>query len=219
MSQITILVSLAVVFSNGCKDGPVDVHEKQPAFYAKVVDSNNNSIAEVGIHYIFYVGTDVVSRNLLLQYVLQSPDSVTLKISDSFGNVVATPLNKQYQPAGTHAYNYNASTITNGVYSCSVTGASINQEMKLFVRTDDVSQLKITNPFTKTDASGNIQISYSTFGIGEHFTYQTGGTQLQLTIADSIQVILVKQGYKDFAQNIKLDTTKAFETTFQLQSN
>ncbi|KAF0138151.1 MAG: hypothetical protein FD122_3861 [Stygiobacter sp.] len=75
------------------------------------------------------------------------------------------------------------------------------------------------NPFSKSDANGNLQIQYSAFGIGEQFKYQPGAIQYQLTIADSIQVILVKQGYKDFIQNIKLDTTKAFETTFQLQSN
>ncbi|KAF0138150.1 MAG: hypothetical protein FD122_3860 [Stygiobacter sp.] len=112
--QINLLIIFLIVISSGCIVDPGGNQEKPIAFYAKVVDSNNNPIADVGIHYIFYVGTDIVSRNLLLQYVLQSADSVTLKISNSFGNVVATPLNNQYQPAGTHAYNYDASVITNG---------------------------------------------------------------------------------------------------------
>ena len=212
--KLTSLLFISIIVFNGCKKSPVEVENKTPGFYAKVVDSNNNPIPDVGFHYIFYVGSNIVARNMVFSYILQSSDTITIKIIDSFNNEVTTLLDKQYQPSGNHAYVYNDSNITNGIYSCSIIGSTINQKIEFFVLTDDINKLLTLNPFKKTDSGGNIQISYSEFGIGKHFTYQT-----ELTVADSIKIVLFKQGYKTLTQNIKLDTTTILEKTFQLENN
>ena len=156
---------------------------------------------------------------MLFSYSLQSADTITIKIFDSFNNEIAIPLDSQYQPAGLHSYNYDANNLTNGVYLCSISGSTINQKIKSFVLTDDVSQLIKLNPLKKSDLSGNIQIPYSNLGIGNHFLYQYANDQLDLSIADSIKIVLFKEGYKTFLQSIKIDTTKTFESTFHLENN
>jgi hypothetical protein len=217
--KLTLLFFISIIFFHGCKNGPVEVDNKTPGLYAKIVDSNNNPVTDVNFHYIFYVGSNIVSRNMLFFYSLQSADTITFKIFDSFNNQIAIPIDNQYQPAGNHSYNYDASNLTNGIYSCSITGSTIDQKTKLFVLTDDVNQLIQLNPFKKSDLSGNIQISYSALGLGNHFLYQVGNDTLDLIIADSIKIVLFKEGYKTFVQSINIDTIKAFEKTFHLENN
>jgi len=216
---LTLLSFINIFFLNSCKNGPVEVDNKTPGLYAKVVGSKNNPVNGVNFHYIFYVGSNIVSRNMLFSYSLQSADTITIKVFDSFNNEIATPVSNQYQPAGNHLYNYDASELTNGVYSCLISGSTIDQKTHLFVLTDDINQLIQLNPFKKSDLSGNIQISYSALGLGNHFVYQIGNDQLDLVIADSIKVVLFKEGYKTFLQSINIDTTIAFEKTFYLENN
>lgn len=217
--KLTFFFLFSILFLSDCNKGPVEVEDKDPGFYAKVVDSNNNPVAGVNLHYIFYVGSNIVSRNTVFSYILQSSDTITIKIFDSFNNEVATLLDKQYQPSGNHAYNYNASNITNGIYLCSINGSTIDLNIQFFVLTDDFDQLLPLHPFKNTDSSGDLDISYSEFGIGNHFTYQTGSNQIELTVADSITVVLFKEGYRTLIQNINFDTNSAFETTFHLENN
>jgi hypothetical protein len=129
-------------------------------------------------------------------------------------------INWGYEPAGNHSIRYYASFFSNGIYYFTVSGKTINQRLKMFVRTDDITELIQTFPFAKTDANGNLQIPYSVLGIGEHLTFQNDSAHLQLAIGDSIRVVLFKPTYQWFVtQYIILDTTKTFQTTFQLQNN
>ena len=217
--NIVILSVLIAFISRGCKDTPVDVQDSSPMFHARVVDSHNNPIADVGFHYIFYFGNNIHSRELLIEYQLQSADTITVKIADSFGNSMGT-INRGYEQAGNHSIRYYVSFFSNGIYYFTVSGKTINQRLKMFVRTDDITELIQTSPFAKTDANGNLQIPYSVLGIGEQLTFQNDSTHLQLTIGDSIRVVLFKPYYQWLVtQYIILDTTKTFQTTFQLQDN
>ena len=217
--QNIILFNLLLFVFIGCKDTSVNVDEKKSGFNAKIVDLKNNPLDSVGIHYIFYLTYDVISRNIWIKYQLQSSDTVTVKIYDAFGKLIATPINKQFQLYGSHSYDFDASKVTNGVYSCTLLTTNFSDKTKYFVRTDDVDQLKLTTPFSLSDINGRIQIPYFVFGIGNSFTYQVGASLQQVSIADSIKVIYTKDGYKDYYQTIKFDTTQIFETTIQLQNN
>ena len=216
--KIVILAIITVLISRGCKDSPVNVQDTNPVFIANVVDSHNNPLADVGFHYIFYFGRNIASREYLIDYQLQSADSIAIKLSDSFGNVVGS-ISKEYQLAGHHSIRFYASFFSNGIYYCTISGTTINERQKFFVRTDNVTELIQTFPLAKTNANGILEIPYSVFGIGDHLTFQSDSTQVQLIVNDSIRVVLFKPGYQFFVKDIKLDTTRTFQATFQLQSN
>jgi len=211
-----ILVIFALA---GCRENPVIIQDNAALFQAKVIDSNNNPIVSVGFQYVFYVGANVVSKNYQFRYGLHAADTITMSIFDPFENQIAMPLNKMPQFPGSYSYNYDATGLPNGVYSCTIAGSTINQRTNFFVLTDDIAQLTVTKPLITSDANGIIQLSYASLGIGDHFLYQNGSALLELTIADSISILLTKQGYKDYLQVIKLDTTKFFGTTVRLLAN
>jgi hypothetical protein len=218
MRLVSSLVLVTLFFLQSCKNTPVEVEQNTPGFQVKVVDSSGNPILDVGFHYIFYLGANIVTRNYLFSYSLQLPDTLTMVILNSFGTEIAIPFYKQFRPAGSHTYNFDASTLSNGVYSCLITGSTITQTIHFFVLTDDIAQLTTLSPLSKTDEKGIIKLSYRSLGIGDKFNYQLGSSQLQLVIADSIKIFLTKQGYMNYLQSIKLDTTKFIDMTFQLQN-
>ncbi len=218
-SQIAFSIILAISFFSSCRDNPVTIENNVHGFHAKVVDSNNNPVADVGFQYIFFVGENVVARNYSFKYSHTVFDTVTLTIHDPFGNQIAMPLNKEPQLAGYYMYVYDTSTLPNGVYSCTIVGSTFNQIISFFVLTDDIVQLKAMKPLMKSDAGGVIQLSYTSLGIGKQFLYENGSALIPLTVSDSIVVLFNKQGYKDYLEGIKLDTTKYSDITFRLQSN
>ena len=177
-----------------------------------IVDAKNNRLSDVGFHYIFYFGSDIVLRHAGITYTLSSADSVTLKIFDPIGREVTTLLNKEFQPAGWHTYFYDGTGLTNGVYEARITASSIDSIRKFILRTDDVTTLKATPPLVKSGRDGNLEISYRALGLGYRSTLNLA------IIVDSITVLLVKEGYQDFVQTIRLDTSKADERIFRLQA-
>jgi hypothetical protein len=216
--QFIILIFLAAIVLNSCKDNPVGVQDNTPMFYAKVVDSDNRPVMNVSMHYILYdfINTQIP---LVFDYPLQIPDTITIKIYNSLGKTIATPLNKQFQSPGGHTYLFDASAVTNGVYTCSVTGVTTNKLIRLFAHTYDTTKLKTTAPFIRTDQGGYVAIPISAFGLCQRFIYRYGQYYGQFDIPDSLAIVFVKQGYKDCIQGIKLDTTRAFERIFVLESN
>jgi hypothetical protein len=221
MSAVKSFSSVIVIslLLTSCKDNTVQVDDKQPGLYMKVTDTNGISLPGVGFHYIFYGVQNTISRNMLITYTLSKPDTITLKLFSPLRQEIATLYYKTYQLSGNYSYNYDASALTNGVYFYRLTTPSSTIEGKLFVITDDIAQLQTLPPLTTTDQEGNAQITGSALGIGDHFNYQIGSTQYQFIISDSITVLLVKEGHKNYLQTIRIDTTKASTFTFQMINN
>jgi hypothetical protein len=215
-NKLLIFFLLNILLLNSCDDGIVSTEEKPAGLYAKIIDINNNPLYDVDMHYIFYLGVDIISRNWSFRYTLANADSVTIRIYDCFNNEVVTLLKNYPQHTGNYSIFYNADSITNGIYFCTITGNTINQNHKFFILNDNIDELKMLPPFKKSNASGNIQVTYSAMGIGNHFTYDTGSNQLSLTVSDSVKIILSKNGYKIFSESVKFDTTKVLEKTFKL---
>jgi hypothetical protein len=217
--QIIVLIIFAATVLNGCRDNPVGVRDVGPLFYATVVDANNRPIADVGMHYVFYGVGATESRNLMIRFSLQSTDTITVTIFDPFGKEISRLYHNKPSQPGSYIYFYDAGTLTNGIYTFSIVGATINQQIRMFVLTEEFLKLTTTRPLTKTDAVGKIRIAYSILGIGEQFAYYNGSNYVPYVISDSITVVLVKEGYKDYVQTIKLDTINGFEVRFVLEKN
>ncbi len=214
MKKNLFLFFVAVVLSS-CEKTPLEVEVITPEFSITVVDSNNNPISDVGLHYIFYIGQNITFRNHSFTYILNEIDSVSIRISDSFNNEIAVQ-NKWCHLPGKYSFNFDAGNLTNGIYYCTISGSTINEKIKFFVLTDQINLLQELVPFKKTDINGNIRFPISIFGIGEHFPHLIGEHQEDLVIADSVKIILRKQGYRTLTKTITLNPKNSFESTFYL---
>lgn len=214
-----LLFSLIIALMSGCDKGPTEADDKDYAVYAKVVDSNNNPLSDVNFHYIFYTGSNIVTRNISYSFQLQSNDTVTIKVFNSLNKEVSTLLNNESIMSGNYTYFFDASIFTNGIYTCRINGLTIDKEIKSFAITDDITKLLTVDPLLKSDADGSLSISFANLGIGNKYFYQNGINTQEYQIADSIKIILHKEGYKTFTEVVKLDITKDYSRTFILESN
>lgn len=212
-----LFLFLVVIFLNSCEKTPLEVEEVTPEFLITVLDSNNNPITDVGLHYIFYFGRDIISRNHSFPYKLQQIDSITIKIFDSFNNVISEWY-QEYLLPGNYALSFDASNLTNGMYYCTINGSTINEKIKFFVLNDEISLLEVLVPLKKTDINGNIRFPISLLGVGDHFSYLIGDHQEDLVIADSVKIILCKQGFQTLTKTIKVNPKKSFESTLHLEA-
>lgn len=67
-----------------------------------------------------------------IKYNLEKPGLVTLKIYDLLGRLVTTLVNQQ-QEAGVHTFNFNASSLTSGVYFYQVNSGSFSDVKKMML--------------------------------------------------------------------------------------
>lgn len=211
-----LLVVMASVILFSCKD-VVDPSEKEIAIYGKVTDQNDNLISGVNVHYIFSLGRDVEIRNAVITYGLITGQTIFMQILDINNNEVAKPIDQVYHQPGTHAFLFDGSNLTNGIYHYKVAGSTVIKEGSFILLTLDVNKLRVVSPLTISDNSGEFKLNYEKLGIGKKFSY--GGYATEFPISDSITFVLQKTGYQDLTVAAKLDTTKVFEKTFKMVKN
>ena len=60
-----------------------------------------------------------------LTFIVSNTSTVTMKVYDAIGNLIATPVNEK-KPAGVYSVNFNTKDLPRGIYSYEVfTGSSI----------------------------------------------------------------------------------------------
>ena len=215
ITRTLFVLLLTSLFS--CKGTIVDPPDKREvAIYGSVVDENNTPIQNIEIHYIYFMGWDVIFRNATISYSFQTNQLITFQIFDMHGNEIFRPLNQVEQPGGNHMLIFDGSSYTNGIYYYKITGQTFTNEGAFPLLTDDVNQLLLTSPLTTSDVNGNFEIGYSTLGIGKKFLYQNALEEL--VVYDSIKFVLHKEGFQDLMFSAKLDTMKIFEKTFKMLS-
>jgi hypothetical protein len=67
-----------------------------------------------------------------INYSLEKPGLVTIKVYDLLGRVVATLINDQ-QTSGRHTINFDASTLTSGVYFYQINSGSFSSTKKMIL--------------------------------------------------------------------------------------
>jgi len=211
--KIIILLILTTVIP-GCKDDIVDPpDDRKPAFYGKVVDQNDNLLANVSVHYIYYLGSDVELRNAVISYSVPSSQNVVVQIYDAYNKPVAKPIDS-YLNAGQYMVNFNGNDLTNGIYRYVISGQTIYTEGSFPLITYDTGKLITTPALITSDSKGEFAISHSLFGVGKKFQMQE--IARELIVADSVKFVLHKDGYMDAIKSIKLDTTKVIDQTFKM---
>jgi hypothetical protein len=74
-----------------------------------------------------------VSATSMLQFSIIKATDVTLEIIDPLGRTVARPLDGEFQEAGPHDIQLNASKLTPGIYLCRLSAGGVEQETKFVV--------------------------------------------------------------------------------------
>lgn len=209
---IVLLIFTGVL--TGCKDTIVEPpDDRKPAFYGKVVDQNDNLLANVSIHYIYYLGEDVELRNAVIFYSVPTSQNVVVRIYDIFDKQIAKPIDS-YLNAGQYMFNFDGDSLTNGIYRYKISGSTISTEGVFPIVTYDTGKLITTQALTTSDNNGKFSISHSIFGVGRKFQMQQ--IQKEFTVADSVKFVLHKDGYQDIIKSVKLDTTKVIDQTFKM---
>ena len=220
MKTILFISVVFILFILSCNDNPTKSGDKPLALALTVTDINDNPINGVNFHYIFYIGEDVVNRNAVIEYSLSATDTVTLNIYDPFKRLVATPLDQRVMLAGLYRIFFNGDTLTNGIYRYRFTRSTVSDSGKFLLRTDDSALLKTLPALAQTDQNGQLNLNYSILGIGETFEiYGNTITPLQVTVSDSITILLFKSGYHDYTGGIQLHTNTITEKTIKLTSD
>lgn len=206
--SLTILFSFSVVFFS-CKDNPVKTDDDyDKAILGKITDGNGNPLLLVSVHYIFSLGTEAIFKNAVIQYSLQSTQNITLRIFNMLDEEIARPFDNQSQPAGSHSYFFDGNGLTNGIYSYELTGDDINQKGSFIILDDDISNLIQTFPVQMSGTDGSFRLDYSLLGLGRKFNLLIGNEEKELTISDSIKIVIYKATYQTVVETVKIDTTK-----------
>lgn len=212
--RIFLSIMLIAALFSSCKDDGVSADSRNAGLYAKVVSTSGNVISGVNVHYLFYTSTNPLLLQTSIQYVLSTPQVVTLKILDPFDREVSTLINGQQQPAGQHEILFDSS-VTNGVYTYKLQTGDSLRSGSFFIRDDDFTRLQQKSPFTISDQSGDFFLSSSVLGIGRTFPGQFSTE----TIYDSISIVLVKANYTTLIQSFRLNTSGPTDRTFTLETN
>jgi hypothetical protein len=215
LNGISIIIFL-LIFSSGCKDNPVKPDNNyEKAIIGKVTDSNGNAVPDVSIHYIFFTGNDyLIYKNASIKYGFETNQNITLSIFDMFSKEIARPIDNQSQRAGYYTYFFDASDLTNGIYSYKVMGNKELAAGSFIIIDDNITNLIKTKPLTKTDAFGSFKLDYSVLGLGRVFKRDLQSGLLDLVVADSIKLVFYKNDYPVKTSWLKIDTTKTTSQTF-----
>lgn len=211
--KIFFLFIVSIVIFN-CKDKiVVPPNDKKAAIYGKIVDSNDNLLSDVNVHYIFYLGDDVEFRNASIKYSLPSSQNIIMQIYDMNNNAIAKPIDR-YQIAGQYIIYFNGDSLTNGIYRYTINGQTPIDEGTFPLLTYDTRKLISTTPLTSSNNLGEFKIDYSILRIGSK--YQIQNIYNELVVADSIKFVLHKEGFQNLIVSAKLDTSKVFEKIFTM---
>lgn len=208
---LSIATVLIFVSFFSCSNG-VNVDDRPPGLYARVIDSNGNAISDVNVHYIFYTSTNPVATNAYIEFDLPTSQVVTLKIFDPFDREVATLINELRLDPGKYLVRFDA-PVTNGVYTYRLKIGDSLRVGSFFIRDDNIERLQQKPPLITSDKNGEFFLSTSALGIGKTFQ----GPSSTEVISDSITIVLVKANYKTLVQSFRLNASKANDKTFVLE--
>jgi hypothetical protein len=214
--QIIFILIVSLLFIGGdCKndDNPIIPESKIPAFYGSITDQNGNVLSDVSVYYTFMTRSLAKSSNTLstisIPFSLTDTSDVILSIFKlGSKDTLAIPLNGR-RPPGNYSIGYETTKLSNGIYTFYLKINQTTTRIDFVHQTYDYSLLFKTSPTAISSVNGQFILSYDSLGVTRKF----GNTKI---ITDSIDLILVKQGYQILNTGFKIDSTKAIEYTFKL---
>lgn len=217
--HLRIVIAFAItILLGGCRSDPVTTDARAPGLYATVVDSAGNRISGVAVHYIFYWTTGELPPDVTqpwIQYWVSTPRLVSLRIYDPFGLEAAVLIDSLMQPAGQHSIMFDGRGFTNGIYSYKVFAGDSVQAGFFYLLDVDLVPLVQKPPLVTSDENGIFFLSPSTLGIGKRFSRDLiGGSPIEMTVGDSITVVLYKHGFQHKLDSFKMGRDRIIDRKF-----
>ena len=102
-----------------------------PSSYANITDVKNDPEIPISI-YLFQNYPNPFNPSTMISYQLPVSSDVILKIYDILGNQIATLVN-EYKPAGKYEVEFDASSLTSGVYFYQLTSGEFTSTKKMIL--------------------------------------------------------------------------------------
>ncbi len=217
-----VLVYFIIFVQLSCKDNPLEPYNiREKSIIGEVIDQEGNHVVGAGVHYIFYLKKYIFLNEATIQYSLKSKQQVSINIYNSV-NIRMVRFSGLTQPAGEYTFKTSLANFTNGVYHYEVEGKSpLRKEIVgkgLFIALDENYNEVINRPaLLQTRRDGTFQLKYSALGINKNYKMLIDSKEQEISIADSIRILLYKLNYKPTIELLKINPGKTIRKTFILQ--
>ena len=134
-------------------------------------------------------------------------------------DTIAWLLRNEKLKAGTYSVLFDGQNQTNGVYVY-ILKFNNNVIEKNMLLMKNQAELVSSNPLVKTDKDGNFKLPFNILAIGLSFI-KTGEESPEpiskMIISDNLSLFMVKEGYQNYLEEMKVDTNLTITKTFKLK--
>jgi hypothetical protein len=216
---IFIAFFLTVVFLSCHKDNSVEPLpiSGPPALSGTVTDSTGAALDSVAVHFMTHFDKSIAKTGLAktavtmtIEFSVESTATVTLVFYRYGTNEVIDTLVDEEMDAGVYTVDVDNATLTNGLYYYKLyLDGRLSMRRNVMLWINDLASFADLDPITYTDRNGKFTMPVSVFGIGERLlvTSTTPDVVDTITITNTIDLVLYKDGYQTFSKQISVDTT------------
>lgn len=116
--------------------------------------------------------------------------------------------------------NNNGEYVTNNLYICRMEADSFEEQKTMCLLMLDAQHIRSLDaiPLANTNNEGKFVLNYSSIPFGENtvHTDELGNEIGILTVSQNIKIVLIKDGYQDFVEEIDVDVNSHISRTFRL---
>jgi hypothetical protein len=227
-SIYTIIIALFIsaIFLSCHKDNPVEPPPGPVTFSGTVTDSTGTAVEDVAVHFITHFDKPIpqtsfakTTVSMRIEYSVDSTATVTLVFYRFGTNEVIDTLVDEELDAGVYTVEVDGSTLTNGLYYFKLfLDGRLSMQRNVMVWINDPAQFADLDPVAYTDRNGKFALPPGIFGVGERLlvTGDTPDVIDTVTITNTIDLILYKDGFQTFSKQIAVDTSAGNSGTFVL---
>lgn len=214
-----IVVILTLVISCN-KENPIEPFNVEHSLIGKIVDADGNPIVNAEVHYIpqFIEQVDSNSFTSAFRFTFSLPYATNLTVvllKHYTRDTVKYLIKNEFTQAGTHSLSLGTGDLTNGVYHYVIKYDTTEIDKMIYLSRSE-EFLSITEPFKRSDMQGSFQLSYKELGIGLKFSANVGDTTIINTISNTFRVVIFKENFQTFVQQVTVDTNQTVTKMFTL---
>ncbi|MFC1725445.1 hypothetical protein ACFL4T_07440 [candidate division KSB1 bacterium] len=200
MKTLRMFLTIIFLFTVFCSSNSTGIEDNSGELLIKIVDEDNNPVPDVDFHYIYDLGYIQNTANIGFPVSISETDTGSLTLTAPLSNEKITIFEDRAFHAGNHIFFINHSTykLTNGIYHMNLALKRNDHEQDIPILYNNIDSLITYNPLIRSDMNGQIVLPYDIFHFGENF----GSDQMQLTVSDSIIVILYNPDFEVFRKSV-----------------
>jgi len=155
-----------------------------------------------------------------IKFSLPVSGKVTLRILNRIDSQIIRTLIDRDLPAGLHIVTWDGLNdeqifVSNNLYHYQLSSGEFSDSKQLFLNMVDPEHIHSLDciPLAKSDAEGKLEVDYNIFPIGEEVVWvdEIGNELGTFVIPDSLQLVLIKDGYKPVTRSAVIDPSMILE--------